>query len=88
MDQSIIYGALYKRIELAHPFYSIPGKIMHFCRSKVPCFEPMEVNQRNQVFVVNYTNEDNFMVRINLLNKRDQMFILMMKNKVTLDEVF
>lgn len=41
MDQAIFYSAIYKKLKLAHPFYFIPGKIMHFRKKKVPCFEPM-----------------------------------------------
>lgn len=38
--QLVFYCGMNKDITLKHPFYFIPGKIMHFCRSKVPCFEP------------------------------------------------
>ncbi len=61
---------------------------MHFRKKKIPCFEPIEENQRNQVFVLKYTNEENFFVRINLFEKGNQMFILMAKQKYSLEDVF
>lgn len=48
----------------------------------------MTPEQREQVFVESYENEDNFMVRINLAEKNGQMFAIMRKSKLNLDEVF
>ena len=61
---------------------------MHFRRNKVPCFQPETAEQRSQIFVVNYISEDNFMVRIDTLEKDSQMFVYMTKEKKDLDQIF
>ena len=85
-DQAVFYGAMHKTVKFQFPFYNIPGKIMHFCREKIPCFEPMEKEQREQIFVISYHSPDNFMTRIDLAEKDAQMFIIRTKNKISFEE--
>lgn len=60
---------------------------MHFCKIKVPCYEPMTLKQRKQVFVISYAGEEDFMVRIDTAQEGVQMFMLMSRTKINLDQV-
>lgn len=53
----------------------------------MPCFEPMEKEQRQQIYVAKYIGQDNFMLRINLLEKDSYMFVIRSKEKLDMKSV-
>ncbi len=88
-DSDIIsYAYLFKKIEFDIKFDRQKELLFSFNGKNVPSFYASNQQQKGQVFVHHYQNEDSFMVEIKGGKKGDSLFLIKNKGLQTVEEAF